>query len=396
MTTVADAVLARSAARIRAAGPPGVHLSVAADGWRGDAVIGLAQQFDESGPRPIPLTAGHAHDLGSVTKIAGTVAMLAALTTKGRIALGDPLGTYLPGLPGWLASQTVRTVLRHRAGLWEWWPLYLGNEPPLAAIAALSPRYAPRTGRHYSDLGFMLLGALVEAVVGQPLDECHRLLVTEPLRISGLAYAAAPRGGPAIASSVGDRIEREMVRSGRPYPVGGSVTTFHDWRTRVLVGEVNDGNAFHAFGGAAGHAGLFGTVDALHRLGAAMLLSLPAYRAEKPTGPWPTLGLFVEPGPDESQLLGFRHRRHRTGGCEVDIIEHPGFPGVGFALIPAHRATVVLATNRLHTVSSPTPFEPLWADALRSAHECLHHHARNEPTHGDEATALHTEKGYLS
>ena len=74
-------------------------------------------------------------------------------------------------------------------------------------------------------------------------------------------------GAPVAASSTGDRIERRMIETGDPYPVIGDAGRFSGWRQHVLVGEVNDGNAFHALDSIAGHAGLFSSATDLLRFG---------------------------------------------------------------------------------------------------------------------------------
>ena len=375
--------LQRIAETIVVAGPPGAHLSVAiVDGPRWDACHGHAQMFDDAGPRDVALTPGHAHDLGSVTKIAGTTAMLVALASAAALSVDDPVERHLPGMPEPLAGATLRDLLTHRAGLWEWWPTYLGvpggvaahgrriaaGGDPLGIVAALPLRYPPRSGRHYSDLGFMLLGRIVETVTGQSIPAAHAELVGHHVGTAELTYAAPPPGRPAVASATGDRIEREMVRTGTPYPVrvADGVVEGFGWRTHVEVGEVNDGNAFHSFAGTAGHAGLFGTADGLHALGAAWVGALGG------DGSWPALREFCVQGPDPGQLLGFRAWNQRVDGCTAQAIGHTGFPGIGFAVLPGHSASVVLATNRLHVRGKAADFDPLWQRALAAAHHALH------------------------
>jgi serine-type D-Ala-D-Ala carboxypeptidase len=240
-------------------------------------------------------------------------------------------------------------------------------------VGSLPLRYPPRTGRHYSDLGFMILGRIVEVVTGTSLPEALRELVCSPVGIAELRYAAPPPGLPVAASSRGDIIERTMVANGVPYPVGAQaygrrldVEAFDGWRTRILVGEVNDGNAFHGFGGAAGHAGLFGTVDALHRLGRHLLDGLDG------ANDWSAARLFATPGPDPEQALGLRIWDLHDAECTAQLIGHNGFPGIGFGVLPAHGLTVVLATNRLHVAGDPPAFEPWWSAAVQAAHRAWH------------------------
>ncbi|MFP3786476.1 hypothetical protein, partial [Burkholderia sp. SIMBA_024] len=68
-----------------------------------------------------------------------------------------------------------------------------------------------------------------------------------------------------------------MVATGEPYPILTSRRHFA-WREEEITGAANDGNCFHAFGGIAGHAGLFSTADDLLTLGTA--LAAPAQHAD--------------------------------------------------------------------------------------------------------------------
>lgn len=370
--------LAVAVASVLAAGVPGAHLSLGLSSPAGGVALGAcrgaAQTFGDDGPCRRPLTVDTAHDLGSVTKVAGTTSMLVALASAGALSVDDEVGRYLPRWASLLPGVTLADLLTHRAGLWEWWPTYLTAGDPLEVVSALPLRYPPRSGRHYSDLGFMILGRVVEAVTGQRLPEAHRELVAIPAGIDGLRYAAPPAGVPVAASSRGDAIELRMVTTGVPYPVGAQhypvaadPAAFDRWRTRVEVGEVNDGNAYHAFGGVAGHAGLFGTVDALHALGDWLLAGLAAENSLT------AIRSFVEPGPDPEQALGFRRWTSTVGECAAAVVGHTGFPGIGFGIVPAHRASIVLATNRLHIDrGEPIVFEPVWLAAVDAAHAAWH------------------------
>ena len=155
-----------------------------------------------------------------------------------------------------------------------------------------------------------------------------------------------------VATSLGDGYERRMVDSGSPYPVTADSRDFDGWRTRTLVGEANDGNCWHAFGGVAGHAGLFTTVPDLLRFGRALLASLAG------EGPWSAdvVREFCRPGRDPGQALGFRV----AAGAAGPVVQHPGFPGAHLGVLPESARVVVLLTNRLHTPGEP----PAVADAF--------------------------------
>jgi serine-type D-Ala-D-Ala carboxypeptidase len=304
-----------------------------------------------------------ATDAGSVTKVMATTTALMALLDAGEVDLNAPAGHYLPVANlGPAGGAAVVDLLEHQAGLWEWWPLYLtSSEDPLARAATLAPRYPAGTGRHYSDLGFILLGALVAAVAGTDLATAVSDLVLKPFALTTTRYAAPVPRIPVAASSPGDAIEREMVRSGVPYPVTGDVEDFPGWRTHTLIGEVNDGNAFHAFGGVSGHAGLFTTAEDLLRLATGLSRCLHG------DGPLSrdTVTRFLTPGRDPAQALGLRIW-HRDSG---PAFGHTGFPGVAFALLPQQDAALVMVTNRLHAAGTPRPTESMWLRVLAAAED---------------------------
>jgi CubicO group peptidase (beta-lactamase class C family) len=359
--------------------PPGACLAVRGPGADAVAVEGHRQVMGTSGRAPLPMTYDTSHDLASVTKLAGTTTALLALVDAGAVRLDDPVRRYVPMFCGAAKDEvTVEDLLLHRGGLWEWWPTYCDVSAPedgRQLVPELPLRYAPRTGRHYSDLGFMLLGQVIEAACGgSPLAGTVSELVLDPVGMTRTAFGGPARttasgGTPDVAaSSVGDGIEKRMVDTEDPYPVPRSAADFAGWRTDVLVGEVNDGNAFHTFHGVSGHAGLFSTVDDLLRLGDAFC------RSASGDGPWrpDVLADFLTHGPDEGQARGFRSWRTTVGDCTATAFGHPGFTGTTFAVLPNHCASVVLATNRLHVRTRPTPNEPMWTAALHAAHTMIH------------------------
>lgn len=349
--------------------PPGACLAVRAPGLDAVAVAGHRHLRGAPGGRPLPMTTGTSHDLASVTKIAGTTSALVALCAAGAVALADPVRRFVPGVLA-AAELTVDDLLLHRGGLWEWWPTYCDAADAEAGrrlVRELQPRYAARSGRHYSDLGFMLLGQVVEAAAGAALPAAVAQLVLAPAGMERTAFAH-PVTPVVAAGAPGDGIEQRMLATGVPYPVPRSPADFTGWRDRVRVGEVDDGNAFHTFGGVSGHAGLFSTVEDLLRLGDAWCASLAG------DGPWPAavLAAFLAPGPDEGQSRGFRSWPTTVDACPATAFGHPGFTGTTLAVLPEHAATVVLATNRLHVDSTPTPNDPLWRAALDAAHRTIH------------------------
>jgi CubicO group peptidase (beta-lactamase class C family) len=329
--------------------PAGAVVGIRAPGERDE--IFAAGRADLAGTA---VSGETAFDVASVTKVAATTTALLALASRGALGFDDAVSRFVPHA----RATTIRQLLLHRAGLWEWQPLYLDGGDPVAAADALPPRYAIDEGRHYSDLGFMLLGRIVAAVAGLPLDQAIRDLVTDPLglRCTGFGPAAAP----VAASALGDAAERRMVATGEPYPVLSPSRDFA-WRENEILGEANDGNCFHAFGGVSGHAGLFSTADDLLTLGAALA------DAEQHTDLWrpDVVTELFRDGPDPGQALGWRSRAVDVDGRRMRMLWHPGFTGCALGLIPEARTSVVMLTNRL-LAAHPAPTETLWRSALRT------------------------------
>jgi CubicO group peptidase (beta-lactamase class C family) len=338
--------------------PPGVCVAAsAAGGWHWSAG-GVAQQFNDNGPLldPAPMDLHTRTDVGSITKIIATTLTLMALVDSGTLDLAAPVREVLPRMSDRPAGYaTLGALLQHRSGLWEWLPTYLKSGDPLDIATALPLRYPPDAGRHYSDLGFLLLGAVISAATEEPLADAVTRFVLRPLGLTETAFGAPVAGSAVAASSLGDRIEREMVRSRVPYPVAVDDAGFA-WREHVLVGEINDGNAYHSFGSVAGHAGLFSTAADLLTVGDALLACL-AGRGHLSAG---IVNRFFQPGDDPLQALGFRIWQFDSGIA----LGHTGFPGVAMAVDPHRQLSIALVTNRLHVHGTPTTTDTMWTEVL--------------------------------
>ncbi len=328
-------------------GPTAAALAIAGPGGRLASSAAGRTSADGHAARPETL-----FDLASVTKIVTTLAIM-RLRAGGLLDLDARVRDLLPSFTGGAKDAvTVRMLLLHRAGLWEWWPLYAdaGDGPavtcdPAAALAraaALPLRRPPESGRHYSDLGFQLLGAIVATVHGSDLRTAVSDLVTGPLGLRHTTYGPV---ADAAVTSRGDAWERRMIAERDPYPVTAEAP--RGSRVHWLCGEVNDGNAHHAFGGAAGHAGIFSTAAEVARLGTVLLGAHPAW----PPG---VVAEFSAPGPDPEQALGWRRSTVTLGdGTALPVLGHPGFTGTEIAVCPDRGVSWSLLTNRLHPSSTP-------------------------------------------
>lgn len=350
-------------------GIPGASVLVARHGatvhhsW-----YGWAQDHDEQGPLAArrPVRPHTIFDIASVTKVVATTAVIMSLVDRGRLDVDDPVERHLPR-PGRLAGRGIRIsdLLEHRAGLPAWLPLYLwARERDTALDVICSADPAPvGASRNYSDLGMALLGAIAEHAGNARLDELLQRFVTDPLGLAGTSYRPSrPTRLRCAATSTGNPTEHRMITTDDPVPVDGQPEDFPGWRHHTLVGEVNDGNAAHTFGGVAGHAGVFSTVTDLAVFGNALL----GYTKGGLAPPWTpeTIDTFTTPKTEAGQGFGFTRQRLHALGADVATdasFGHRGFTGCELVIDPARHLVIVMLSNRLHTEQDPpTDDAPVW------------------------------------
>lgn len=334
---------------------------------------GWAQTHDERGPfdDPRPMTPTTVFDVASVTKLFTTGAIM-RLEEEGELALDTPADRFLPALRTAPGRVTIDALLTHRGGLAAWQPVYLhtdDREEALTWVCRHGVRHPPGRRRRYSDLGFLLLGGVVERVTGERLDRFCAREMLGPLGLTSTGFRPPSRSRARIAAtSTGNATERRMIATDDPEPVGADPDDHPRWRTHTLVGEAQDGNAAYAFGGIAGSAGIFSTAADLARFGHAVADSL-----RDGAGIWrrSTVERFLREPADRGQGRGWWTRRvsphERPGG-----VGHAGFTGCEVAVLPRAAAVAVLLTNRLHTERDPPPdHAPLWERVLRAFRACV-------------------------
>lgn len=318
------------------------------------AAYGSAERLDSTGTvlaHPRAMRTDTRFDLASVTKVMATTLAIMTLVDRGTVDLDAPVFRYLPEFRGvHLDSITVRHLLRHAAGLTPWQPLYYSaanKREALAAIVRLPLATGVGEARHYSDLGFMLLGYIVERVSGESLDAYTARVLYRPLGLTNTGFTPDRRHGDFAATEVGNGYEHRMVYDTTfAFPYHGNPASWNGWRTRVLSGEANDGNAFYAHGGVAGHAGLFSTAADLRVLLTLLLDGGVArgHRALRAT----TIRTFLTPEPF-GHYLGFM----RPSGLPADAFMHTGFTGTYVLGVPSGQLVVVLLANRQQMGANP-------------------------------------------
>jgi CubicO group peptidase (beta-lactamase class C family) len=308
-----------------------VRGEVAHRSWHGDAQVVPARR---------PLSDGDLFDVASLTKVVATGSIAARLAAAGALEVDAPARRWLPALPGDKAEVTVRRLLAHASGLPAWRDLAArgrGREAAVAAAMSEPLEAPPGTRAIYSDLGFVLLGALLEAVAGEPLDALFEEHVAGPLALRDSFFV--DDGGPA-----------RTFAATRRTPARG-----------VICGEVDDDNAF-AMGGVAGHAGLFSTAREVAALGQAWLDALagrsrwlPADVAARFAARDATPGSSRALAWDTPERAGPSTIGTRLGRGSKGAIGHLGFTGCSLWVDLDHEVVCTLLTNHVHPDGAAKP-----------------------------------------
>jgi CubicO group peptidase (beta-lactamase class C family) len=340
---------------------PGAVFLVARDGRVvHERAFGYAQLNDYEGHRlasPRVMRPSTVFDLASVTKVIATTMATMLLVSRGSVDLDAPVSRYLPDLRGpHLDSITVRHLLSHSSGLVQWQPLYYhaaNSAQTFAEIREMPLQWGVGDARHYSDLGFMLLGYVVERVSGQSLDAFLDAELYRPLGLRSTTFNPKAHGFTEFAATEqGNVYERHMVYDSTfGYRYLGDPTAWNGWRQRVLVGEVDDGNSYYANGGVAGHAGLFSTAGDLRVL-LDLLNNRGSYGGRQYIRP-EVVDAFLTRDKYEN-YLGWQAPSYLPAGS----FSHTGFTGTYVAGVPRYKLSIVLLTNRQNMGTNPKGYFP--------------------------------------
>jgi CubicO group peptidase (beta-lactamase class C family) len=291
-------------------------------------------------------------DIASLTKVVATTSLVLRAHHEGVCALDDTLQRFYPTtMTSRLGAVTVRQLLAHTGGLAAWQPLYQTFLPvPPAPYDATTARkireniwyaivhqplaYPPGAHTIYSDLGFIILGQVLETCYQQSLETLFLQKIARPFGLGAMAYR--PVGG---YTPLPDEPEAYAATEACP------------WRRRVLRGEVHDENAW-AMGGVAGHAGLFATAYDLWQFAQALLDIAAGARDDIPAALL-RVSWQRHPVPHAStRALGWDTPTsgHSTAGAYFSphSIGHLGFTGSSMWIDLERDVIVVLCTNRVH------------------------------------------------
>jgi serine-type D-Ala-D-Ala carboxypeptidase len=237
---------------------------------RGDEIV-YEQAFGSRSLMPTitPMDRSTIFDLASLTKPLATTVVLMLLVSEKKICLDDRVTRFFPAFGVFGKHEiTLRHLLNHSSGLPHWRPYYedvlkRDKAGEINFVASQAAKQYVFTQIHrekpvspaglqglYSDLGFMVLGEIVEAISDSTLDRFCQDRIFEPLGLESTFFVDLMRSRSQRLQAI-----EEMIAPTEDCP----------WRKRVLCGEVHDDNAC-VMGGVAGHAGLFSSARDIHQL----------------------------------------------------------------------------------------------------------------------------------
>ncbi|MDX1775261.1 MAG: serine hydrolase [Desulfobulbales bacterium] len=293
-----------------------------------------------------PLQKQHFFDLASLTKpLATTMATLCLINEK-KIAVDEELSSLVEKkISGPQNNITAGHLLSHSSGL----PAHREYFKDLKDIAPEEINkfveklilqeqleYEPGAESLYSDLGFILLGRIIEKKAGCSLEHYVEEKVLQPLKLQKKIFFA-PLSGMKKSHKQSEYVATENC----------------PWRKKVLQGEVHDDNCY-TMGGVAGHSGLFGNIEGV-TLYAGLILDMWKGVFRHPHINREDLVYFLtrqEKIPGSSWALGFDTPAEKESSCgryfSQKSVGHLGFTGTSFWIDPEKDVVMVLLSNRVH------------------------------------------------
>lgn len=292
-------------------------------------VRGHTRRVPDTGP---PIDEATRFDVASLTKPMSTVALAMILAGEKMLDLDAPICQWLPNAS---STGTVRQLLGHAAGCAahvEFFRVLRSGIVPdprreLVQMAAAEPATAPGVAAVYSDLGYIMLGAILERAADAPLESLFTSLVAEPLGMTACFAGTATLAG-TVATELDDR--------------------------GFVQGRVHDENAYYG-GGVCGHAGLFASIADVARFAAAIVDTAAGAPRGRLSTDLVTAFATTAAAPHTSWRLGWDTPSKAPGVSHAgDLwprtgsIGHLGFTGTSLWLDLPNRRWVALLANRVH------------------------------------------------
>jgi serine-type D-Ala-D-Ala carboxypeptidase len=306
---------------------PGASLAVI---HKGRIVFHKAFGRQTYDPRSAPADTTTIYDAASLTKAVATTSIVMQLVERDSLDIHAPASRYRHDFAAnGKGRVTIEQLMRHDSGLRAHTYFATACTTPAELFSAIdhdSLAYTPGTRTEYSDLGFMLLGSIVESITGKSLESNFRTRFSEPLGMNSTMFNPPPEYRGRIAPTGEDGV----WKLDRPRPL------------------VNDQNAA-LLGGTAGHAGLFTTTGDLGRM-VLMLMHGGKFEGKRYVQA-ATVSAFLKKG-DASRALGWdlvTPGGSSSAGSRFSAASwgHLGFTGTSIWVDPKKELAVILLSNRV-------------------------------------------------
>jgi len=314
-------------------------------------------------------------DLASLTKIFATTQAIMKLDSEGKINLEEKVSTYIPEFAqNGKENVKVRDLLTHTSGLTPWLPIYYhanNSDEVLKYICSLPLEYETGTNRKYSDLSFMMLAFIVERITGEKINEYVLNEIYKPLGLQKTRFLPLEQfpKNQIASTSHGNPFEERMIKDDDfGYKINEDFSSFRYWRKQTLTGEVNDGNAYYANNGVAGHAGLYSTAFDLYILGEVLLNNgtlnnIKIYDKN-------VVDKFIKQESKFGHGFGYEINRggEKTGYmgkyANFSFVGHTGFTGTQVVYDLDNKVQVIILTNKQNFgVGEKGTYKSIWAYA---------------------------------
>lgn len=296
------------------------------------------------------------YDLASLTKVVATTTLFMIFMDKGLVSAYDKVSEYITGFEGeYKESVTLINLLTHTSGLPSHKPFYKickDYEDTIRCILGLELEYRPGTEVQYSDLGFILLGYILEKVGGDSLDNLCSRYIFSVLGMSSTCF------NPEDSNVAATEIDSES--------------------NQVIIGKCHDENG-RFFGGVSGHAGVFSNASDLAKF-ANMLINKGYTNGKRILSPaaFDAMIRNYTSGLNENRGYGWCIKGNglssfaSSGGDLVSpaAFGHTGFTGTSMWIDIERDVYVVLLTNRVHPSRNNTGilrFRRLFHNAVLSS-----------------------------
>ncbi|BAL80428.1 serine hydrolase domain-containing protein [Caldisericum exile] len=317
------------------------------DALENKIATGIAVSIVDRKNRIFEITKGHTEeegeditkatlfDLASLTKVVFTTPYILKLVEDGLLSINDPVSLYVNGFP---ENITLKNLLTHTGGLKPWLPLFsddlnidnskpyevkqITKEEAIDKIIKFGIDASPNVKVEYSDLGFILLGFIIETITKKDLKECAREFF--------------------------DEISMFSTTFG---PVQGDVASTEIVQGKHLKGIVHDENA-RALGGISGHAGLFSNLNDLERY--ALFILNSGSIDEKRILTEDSIVLMKETATTDlkpERTIGFIKGKYLSTApdfASVESIGHTGFTGTSIYFDFKRSIAIIILTNRVY------------------------------------------------